>query len=323
MYPVVQAALWIGAATLVLATAQVVSCASVESPPGSGGTGGATTSSSGTADGTNGSSGGGNGGASSTGISTSSSASSSAAISSSVSSGGCSVDADQDGHPSLACGGDDCDDLLPDVHPGATEICDHVDNDCSGVPDDSPSIDWTSPVTCGTCENDCTKGLVNVDPATVTCIPSAQPGQSPGICKGICQQDYHDLDANGSCEYYCVQATIDDAVCNDKDDDCDGIIDEDVDHCTSLTDCGGCGHNCVVLHGAPSCIHAGGNLCDTSNTQCAIQKCDCAGPGNCWWDVDGSYATGCEYSCSLTNSGVEKCDGVDNDCNGVIDDGCP
>jgi hypothetical protein len=53
--------------------------------------------------------------------------------------------------------------------------------------------------------------------------------------------------------------------------------------------------------------------------QCQIDQCDCTGPGNCFWDLDNSYATGCEYQCDLTNSGVEICDGIDNDCDGKID----
>ena len=36
-------------------------------------------------------------------------------------------------------------------------------------------------------------------------------------------------------------------------------------------------------------------------------------------DADGLAADGCE--CKLTNGGVEICDGLDNDCNGAVDDG--
>ncbi len=61
-------------------------------------------------------------------------------------------DADLDGYadctvpgcnPSgLLCG--DCDDARNDVHPGATEICDQVDNDCDGLADEGFPIVSTS-----------------------------------------------------------------------------------------------------------------------------------------------------------------------------------
>jgi hypothetical protein len=47
-------------------------------------------------------------------------------------------DADGDMHLSAACAaapGDDCDDSNAAVHPGATEICDGLDNDCNGLID--------------------------------------------------------------------------------------------------------------------------------------------------------------------------------------------
>ncbi len=45
---------------------------------------------------------------------------------------GLCVDEDNDGHPSAACGGDDCDDRNPRVNPGIREFCDNlgVDEDC-------------------------------------------------------------------------------------------------------------------------------------------------------------------------------------------------
>jgi hypothetical protein len=41
-------------------------------------------------------------------------------------------DLDGDGAPAARCGGTDCDDHDPAVHPGADELCDGLDNDCSG-----------------------------------------------------------------------------------------------------------------------------------------------------------------------------------------------
>jgi hypothetical protein len=47
---------------------------------------------------------------------------------------GACVDMDNDGHPSAACGGDDCDDNNPRRNPSAREVCDPmgVDEDCNG-----------------------------------------------------------------------------------------------------------------------------------------------------------------------------------------------
>ena len=203
---------------------------------------------------------------------------------------------------------------------GSIEKCDGLDNNCDGTVDEGFALD--SAKACGVCENNCYTTLINCDPLKITCTASPNPGKDPGTCVcGKCAQDYFDLDGNGTCEYYCVKASNDntDATCNNSDDDCDGVKDEDADICTSLTDCGKCGGNCVVVHGAPACVHTGASACDTSNTQCQIKKCDCNGPGDCWWDLDGAYATGCEYACDLTNLGVEICDGLDNDCDGKID----
>lgn len=51
------------------------------------------------------------------------------------------VDADAGGVPA----GEDCDDSDPDIHPGATEVCDEVDNDCDDLVDDAdPDVDLST-----------------------------------------------------------------------------------------------------------------------------------------------------------------------------------
>ncbi len=198
---------------------------------------------------------------------------------------------------------------------GGIEACDHIDNDCNGVVDDIPGNDYSQPKTCGTCDNNCLAlPNTNWDGASVQCMPSASPGIIPGTCSGSCTADYFDLNADGKCEYFCTKTANDDSLCNNQDDDCDGLIDEDVNLCNSVTDCGKCGGNCVVVHGSPKCTNNGTTPCNTTNTKCEIAACD---PG--WVDLDGSYATGCEYNCTPTGNHEICGDGVDNDCNGKID----
>lgn len=50
--------------------------------------------------------------------------------------GGCNDDLDGDGYVSVVCGGNDCNDDDPDIHPLADEICDGFDNNCDGQIDE-------------------------------------------------------------------------------------------------------------------------------------------------------------------------------------------
>lgn len=69
--------------------------------------------------------------------------------------------------------------------------------------------------------------------------------------------------------------------------------------------CGACGEVCNLPNAFPKC-EGGFCLVDT----CA------AG----FVDLNGAVDDGCEYKCTVTASGVEICDGLDNDCNGLIDE---
>ncbi|MGM0558293.1 MAG: MopE-related protein [Myxococcota bacterium] len=77
-------------------------------------------------------------------------------------------DDDGDGYLAQRCGGDDCDDANPAVNPGRPEICDDLDNNCSGEVNDG--------LTCGFYAHT-SSDLYIVDPFQKTASPvTSVPG---------------------------------------------------------------------------------------------------------------------------------------------------
>jgi hypothetical protein len=98
---------------------------------------------------------------------------------------------------------------------------------------------------------------------------------------------------------------------SDVDEGCaDGLVDcggECVETQSNATHCGACDVVCE-----PEGVHSVA-VCESGT---CTQQCEAG-----WSDLDGDAATGCELECEPTNGGDEICDGNDNDCNGVVDDG--
>jgi hypothetical protein len=83
--------------------------------------------------------------------------------------------------------------------------------------------------------------------------------------------------------------------------DCTPLFDFDTD----LLHCGGCDI---------ACPPAG----PKASATCAAASCSITCEAG-WVDVNDDPADGCESECTPTNNGNEICDGLDNDCDGVVD----
>ena len=85
-----------------------------------------------------------------------------------------------------------------------------------------------------------------------------------------------------------------------------------------------CGERCANLQTETNNCGECGNVCELGpEAENALAECDA---GECaiacnrrWTDLDGDESNGCEYECEYSSE--EKCNGLDDDCNGEIDDG--
>jgi len=181
----------------------------------------------------------------------------------------------------------------------------------AGTPCDNVDLK-TDVDNCGSCGNVCI-----FTGAAAMCVK--------GQCvMGECTEDRYDLDQDPSngCEYACKPSADPTEICDNVDNDCDGVVDNGFDLTTDANNCGICGHVCSLLHGSSSCSPG------AEGPTCVVDSCE-----DGWHDIDKVDANGCEYQCSKTGlngvacdpadttCGAERCDAFDNDCDGVINDG--
>jgi MYXO-CTERM domain-containing protein len=132
----------------------------------------------------------------------------------------------------------------------------------------------------------CPAGLALCDGA---CVDTQSSGANCGGCGNACPTGQ--VCNAGICSSSCA------AGLTQCGQDC-------VDTSTNLAHCGGCDAACVLSGALAACV--GGS--------CVIQSCHGG-----FVDLDQLADNGCEYACIPV--GVEECNGLDDDCNGQIDDG--
>jgi PKD repeat protein len=264
------------------------------------------------------------------------------------------VDADGDGYCAGNMAGMDCNDMDADVHPGAAEKCNGIDDDCDWEVDEDF---WGS----GNLGNECGKGICfgyyvcGSGGLGEACNSTFRPGDSAEICDNFLDDDCDGVTDEPDCscpEGLTVACGTDggeckagvkvcefgswsackgevkgkEEVCNRRDDDCDGVIDNvgggksaeaaacgcfkgappREERCNGLDDdCDGRIDESLV------CCEAGETRsCSDELGACAegVQKC-----------VEGRWGP-----CSVEPALEETChNGLDDDCDGEVDEGCP
>jgi len=212
-------------------------------------------------------------------------------------------DFDGDGFEAAGCGGTDCDDSDPAVHPGAPERCNGRDDNCDGPLGDGtnsePSETDADSDGFPVCGNDCNDANAGINPA------------SPEVCG-------NDVDEN--CDGSAPACA---SVCQDADED--GASAYDPIACPTGTDCNDA--DPAVKPGlAEVCDDQKDNNCDDA-ADCADSACGQA--TNCQSkcvdnDADGYFAVDaeCPSSNDCNDAAATINPGVVDICNNGVDENC-
>lgn len=214
-------------------------------------------------------------------------------------------DLDADGHRDAACGGDDCNDMDPLVHPGAVETCaDTRDLNCDRALTSCPAS-----TTCinGFCASACVEG--SCAPDFVCVAVAAADGCVPGACAGVTCPPGQVCGPAG-CQDPCLGAVCPvGETCRGGDcvDPCSGLACPTQQHCESGT--------CVPDCGCYTCASHPGLVCASSGVRCVSPDCETMTcPAGSDADCTGPSAV-CRVRCDHVTCPLgEACDHTDGLC---------
>lgn len=212
----------------------------------------------------------------------------------------------------------DCDDANPRKHPNGRELCDGLDNDCNGQIDEAFSVGKSCLVGVGACQ---ATGLLTCSADGEFALCAADP-LLPTVER--CDRIDNDCDGKTDEDGVCGGSTSADAGVSLPDAgmiDFDASVKPPLDASeTPLTDASTTSRDGGTCSYAPEICDGIDNDCDGRADNLPPITCQTGLYGSCSYGLPSCTATG--WACLPINAPLtEICNGSDDDCDGVADDG--